>query len=282
MARPFPVQDFRVVALRKRLLADERAADLRFLPVYRAGEAVVLGHVLLEEAGEPARRLAAVEAHEGVLEEPDDDGRQSEIALPLDVDVQHEAAAGHLAQAVAEPVRRYIQPAGEVLQKRRTAGDVADEVRILRREQDHLMKYLLGELGTAGKIDGTRAIFNGKFEWEHINNAIKNYTVDYVICSECGKPDTRLVKDGRIPMLRCDACGGHRPVRKRRARTEPVGTQLEEGDELEVEIHHLSKRGDGVAKVGKYTLYVAGTKPNQKVKVKITRIAGSIAFTEKV
>jgi translation initiation factor 2 subunit 2 len=158
----------------------------------------------------------------------------------------------------------------------------SDIASILRREQDHLMKYLLGELGTAGKIDGPRAVFNGKFEWEHLNNAIKNYTVDYVICSECGKPDTRLVKDGRIPMLRCDACGGHRPVRKRRARTEPVGTQLEEGAEVTVEIHHLSKRGDGVAKVGKYTLYVAGTKPNQKVKVRITRIAGSIAFTEKV
>ena len=151
----------------------------------------------------------------------------------------------------------------------------------LRREQDHLMKYLLGELGTAGKIDGTRAIFNGKFEWNHINNAVQKYAEDYVICSECGKPDTRLVKDGRVTLLRCDACGSHRPVRKRRARTEPVGSQLEEGQELDVEIQSVSKRGDGVVKMGKYTMYVAGARPGDKVKVKITRIAGSIVFTER-
>ena len=46
---------------------------------------------------------------------------------------------------------------------------------------------------------------------------IKSYVEDYVICSECGKPDTRLVKDDRVMILRCDACGSHRPVRKRKA-----------------------------------------------------------------
>ena len=59
---------------------------------------------------------------------------------------------------------------------------------------------------------------------------IKSYVEDYVICSECGKPDTRLVKDDRVMLLRCDACGSHRPVRKRKARTEPVSENLEERD----------------------------------------------------
>lgn len=172
--------------------------------------------------------------------------------------------------------RVYIEGKTTVLEN---FGDIAS---VLRREPDHLMKFLLGELGTAGKIDGPRAIFNGKFEWDLINNAIRKYTVDYVICSECGKPDTRLVKDGRILMLRCDACGGHRPVRKRRARTEIVGTSLEEGAEMDVQIEFLSKRGDGVAKIGKYTMYVANSKPGEKVRVKITKIAGTIAFTEKL
>jgi translation initiation factor 2 subunit 2 len=156
-------------------------------------------------------------------------------------------------------------------------GEIASTV---RREPDHLMKFLLGELGTAGKIDGSRAIFNGKFEHAVIETAIRNYVDDYVICSECGKPDTRLVKDGRITLLRCDACGGHRPVRKRRARTEPAGTQLEEGAVLNVRIESVSKRGDGVVKMGKYTMYVANAKPGQTVRIKIVRIAGSIVFTE--
>ncbi|WP_048148079.1 translation initiation factor IF-2 subunit beta [Methanolacinia paynteri] len=172
--------------------------------------------------------------------------------------------------------RVYIEGKTTVLE------NFSDIVSTLRREPDHVMKYLLGELGTAGKIDGNRAIFNGKFDRDLIADLVNKYTEDYVICSECGKPDTRLVKDGRIMMLRCDACGGHRPVRKRRARGDATANLVEEGKEIDAEIQFLSKRGDGVAKVGKYTLYVANTKPGQKVRVKITRVAGTIAFTEPI
>ena len=35
-------------------------------------------------------------------------------------------------------------------------GNIADT---LNRDPDHLMKYLTRELGTAGKIEGTRAVF---------------------------------------------------------------------------------------------------------------------------
>lgn len=152
---------------------------------------------------------------------------------------------------------------------------------IIRRDQDHFMKFLLGELGTAGKIDGNRAIFNGKFEPSLLASLVKSYVDDYVICSECGKPDTRLVKDDRILLLRCDACGGHRPVRKRKARSEPITNELQEGAVLDVEIQSVSKRGDGVVKMGRYIMYVANAKPGQTVKVKISRISGSIVFTER-
>lgn len=179
---------------------------------------------------------------------------------------------------------RFIVPEAKVYIEGKTTviENFSDIVSVLRREPDHVMKYLLGELGTAGKIDGSRAIFNGKFDKNQITGLIEKYTEDYVICSECGKPDTRLVKEGRIVTLRCDACGGHRPVRKRKAKADGAAGQIEEGMEMNVDIQFLSKRGDGVAKVGKYTLYVTQTKPGQTVKVKITRVAGSIAFTEKI
>jgi translation initiation factor 2 subunit 2 len=157
----------------------------------------------------------------------------------------------------------------------------AEIASIIRRDQDHFMKFLLGELGTAGKIDGNRAIFNGKFEPSLLASLVKSYVDDYVICSECGKPDTRLVKDDRILLLRCDACGGHRPVRKRKARSEPITNELQEGAVLDVEIQSVSKRGDGVVKMGRYIMYVANAKPGQTVKVKISRISGSIVFTER-
>jgi translation initiation factor 2 subunit 2 len=178
---------------------------------------------------------------------------------------------------------RFTVPRAKVFIEGKTTvlENFADIASVLRRDVEHFMKFLLGELGTSGKIDGNRAVFNGKFEVEQIRALVEKYTEDFVICSECGRPDTRLVKDGRTTLLRCDACGSHRPIRKRRVRTEPVGSQLEEGKVMDVEIEFLSRRGDGVAKIGKYTMYVAGAKPGQKVKVKITRIAGSIAFTER-
>lgn len=126
------------------------------------------------------------------------------------------------------------------------------------------MKFLLGELGTAGKIDGNRAIFNGKFEQSLINGLIRSYVDDYVICSECGKPDTRLVKDDRILLLRCDACGGHRPVRKRRARTEPAGSEPAGRAGTDVEIQSVSKRGDRVVRMGRYIMYVPGASPARR------------------
>ena len=184
----------------------------------------------------------------------------------------------------SESTERFTVPDARVYIEGKTTilenfAEIAD---VVRRDQDHLMKYLLGELGTAGKIDGTRAIFNGKFESSLINGLVKGYVDDYVICSECGKPDTRLVKDDRVLLLRCDACCGHRPVRKRKARSEPVGSDLQEGQELDVEVQSVSKRGDGVVRMGRYIMYIPRGKPGQKVKIRISRISGSIVFTEQI
>jgi len=189
---------------------------------------------------------------------------------------------------ITEPTEfedRFTVPAARVFIEGKTTvlENFAEITSTLRRDQDHLMKHLLGELGTAGKIDGTRAIFSGKFEQEQINSIIKGYVDDYVICSECGKPDTRLVKTERVLMLQCDACGGHRPVRKRKAAVESSeGAKPTEGAIMDVTPQFLSKRGDGVVKLGRYTMYVANAKPGQTVKVKITRIAGTIIFTERL
>ncbi|MDI6718694.1 MAG: translation initiation factor IF-2 subunit beta [Methanomicrobiales archaeon] len=181
----------------------------------------------------------------------------------------------HERFVIPEP-RAFVEGKTTVLEN---FAEIADK---LRREPDELMKYLVGELGTAGKIEGSRAVFSGKFDQATISAVIHNYVDDYVICSECGRPDTRLVKDGRVLVLRCEACGGHRPVRKRKPRTEAVAKKFEEGAILDLEIQSLSKRGDGVVREGKYTIYVANAKPGQKVQVRITKIAGSIIFTERV
>ena len=151
----------------------------------------------------------------------------------------------------------------------------------LNRDPDHLMKFLTREMGTAGKLDGSRAVFQGRFSNDQIKTTIQSYVDEYVICSECNRPDTQLIKMDRVLVLKCAACGGHRPVKKRRASTAVKQDAIEEGKEYEVHIDAVGSKGDGIAKVDKYTIFVPGASKGQAVKVRIKRISGTLAFSER-
>ncbi len=81
------------------------------------------------------------------------------------------------------------------------------------RHEEHLLKYLLRELATPGKYVGERAIFGTKVAASLINKKIKKYVSEFVYCSECGKPDTKLTEEKGIMQLRCLACGVKKPVK---------------------------------------------------------------------
>jgi translation initiation factor 2 subunit 2 len=86
----------------------------------------------------------------------------------------------------------------------------------MNREAEHVMKFLLNELGTAGKIEGNRAIFQGRFSKEEVERQIQRHLEEYVLCWECKKPDTHFEKMERVWVLKCDACGAIRPIIKRK------------------------------------------------------------------
>ncbi|MFH1473592.1 MAG: translation initiation factor IF-2 subunit beta [Candidatus Aenigmatarchaeota archaeon] len=77
----------------------------------------------------------------------------------------------------------------------------------LRREPKHVIKFLTKELATPAGFDGVRATFQSKLPGRMIQTKLGVYVRDYVICKECGKPDTKLVKEDRLTFLRCEACG---------------------------------------------------------------------------
>ncbi|MEM0359550.1 MAG: translation initiation factor IF-2 subunit beta [Candidatus Hadarchaeales archaeon] len=83
----------------------------------------------------------------------------------------------------------------------------------LNRDPQHLMKFLLRELGAAGSSDGSQAFFQGRFTPSVIKGRIDRYMEEFVKCKSCNRPDTKLVKQGRIYMMRCEACGARSSVR---------------------------------------------------------------------
>ncbi|MFQ6128993.1 MAG: translation initiation factor IF-2 subunit beta [Thermoplasmata archaeon] len=148
----------------------------------------------------------------------------------------------------------------------------------INREPSQILVYLLRELGTAGTIDGKRVVFKGRVPANQIGNRLRGYIETFVLCSECRRPDTRLIKEGRVTLLECDACGAHRPVKFGRVLPKEEEPPLVEGKVYEVMIQDIGKKGDGVAKKDKYVIYVPGTAKGSIVKVKIEKITGNIAF----
>ena len=57
---------------------------------------------------------------------------------------------------------------------------------------------------------------------------------------------------------------------------------VEEGKEYNVQITDTSRRGDGIAKVEGYIIFVPNTKPGDSVNVKVTSVRPRFAIAEVV
>ena len=84
----------------------------------------------------------------------------------------------------------------------------------LRRNVEHLLKYVLKELATPGEIKKSGALILGtKVPASRINEKIRQYAHEFVLCFECGKPDTQIVKEGELTYMKCTACGAKNIVK---------------------------------------------------------------------
>lgn len=82
----------------------------------------------------------------------------------------------------------------------------------MNREPRQLLKFLSKEMATAGSIDGTRAIFQGKFSEQTIKQLLQIYCDKFIICPICNRPDTKIKKEDRFSFLICEACGAKTSV----------------------------------------------------------------------
>ena len=85
----------------------------------------------------------------------------------------------------------------------------------LRRPQEHLLKFILKELATPGDVRGGMLVLGTKTMASRINDKIKEYANEFVLCLTCGKPDTEIKKEGDFHFLKCSACGAKQPVKSK-------------------------------------------------------------------
>ncbi len=85
----------------------------------------------------------------------------------------------------------------------------------IRRKPEHFQKFMLRELAASGQKEEDRLVLNIKVPSAKINQKIEQYLKEFVLCRECGKPDTELVKEDRLSFVKCLACGAKHSVRSK-------------------------------------------------------------------
>ncbi len=119
-----------------------------------------------------------------------------------------------LPKNVFETSRFEIPRADSFIMGNRTIVKNFREIsQVLNRDVDPLLKYVLRELATAGNMSGQEAIFQGKFSSTVITEKIEKYAKESVICTECNRPDTRIIREDRVTFLQCEACGARYPIK---------------------------------------------------------------------
>ena len=162
----------------------------------------------------------------------------------------------------------------------RNFGEIIDKV---HREPNHLLQFLLRELGTAGELDGRRVIFKGNVTQRQLEERLKSYLDAFVICTECKRPDTQLVKEGRTLLLACSACGAHRSIKSKKAISSAKSKEgFQVGEQYSLMIIDVGKQGDGIAKKDDYIVFVPNSAKGEQVKAEVVKIVGNKVFAKKV
>lgn len=112
--------------------------------------------------------------------------------------------------------RRTVMRPPQVLRegtKKTVFVNFMDLCKTMHRQPEHVMTFLLAEMGTSGSLDGQqRLVVKGRFAPKNFEGILRRYINEYVICNGCKSPDTILSKENRLFFLRCEKCGSGRSV----------------------------------------------------------------------
>ena len=79
--------------------------------------------------------------------------------------------------------------------------------KILRRDPDKVLQYLSKEFAVPAERLGDKAMFVGRRAPDDFTRLLQIYVKDYLECTTCKSPDTKVLKENRISFLVCEACG---------------------------------------------------------------------------
>ena len=87
---------------------------------------------------------------------------------------------------------------GQIQGKNTIITNITEIANYVRRDIEHLAKFLFKELATSGKIENDRLILNTKLNSNRVNEKIELYVKTFVLCGECKKPDTEIISEKGI------------------------------------------------------------------------------------
>lgn len=116
---------------------------------------------------------------------------------------------------ISKEVSRFEVPKvrGHVQGNRTVISNFSQIADALSRPVEHLLKFVLKELATPGDLKPTGLIIGTKVPASRINEKISQYVKEFVVCKECNRPDTKLVKEDKIMFIKCSVCGAKDPIK---------------------------------------------------------------------
>ncbi|MFH1211295.1 MAG: translation initiation factor IF-2 subunit beta [Candidatus Woesearchaeota archaeon] len=116
--------------------------------------------------------------------------------------------------AKSEATERFTIPnvKGHVEGNKTIISNFFQIAKLLRRSEEHFLKFILKELATPGEFKGKLLVLGTIVPASKINDKIQYYAEKFVVCKECGKPETKLTKEGSIYFINCQACGARHSI----------------------------------------------------------------------
>ena len=110
---------------------------------------------------------------------------------------------------------RFEMPVASIFSTKRqtVVRNFSEIAKTIRRDPKHIAKFLFKELAVPGNIVGDELILQTKVNSSILNQRLNTYVSEFVICKECGKPDTSIDKQDYFVVIKCEACGARRTVK---------------------------------------------------------------------